>query len=281
MTIITVSKSLYMALFLEVSNSVKENIAGIPGFELRPVSDADIPLYICCIEYQNKLYALFALANPGNTDMAAKSISSILHNITLNHPSVKMAVRLELAGLDYKIHKNDDVEARVHRVAEKSRVQVWVRQSGKFCNDKASSSDNLHKGGELCVRLLSENAKDRAVPILKFSDILKAIRIHCEKGFPLTGPPDNKPVQASVFPLDAFKFGFAARTAQILGLHVVECKARFSSLYGSALATHSMSTGLGQIMAGGSGRRIHGTANTSSLTSLLSARRLLGRLLRR
>jgi len=84
-----------------------------------------------------------------------------------------------------------------------------------------------------------------------------------------------------VFPLDAFKFGFAARTAQILGLHVVECKARFSSLYGSALATHSMSTGLGQIMAGGSGRRTHGTANTSSLTSLLSARRLLGRLLRR
>ena len=117
MTISTLSGSLYQFLLVEVISAVKKNIAGIPGFELRPVSDADIPLYICCIEYQNKPYALFALANPGNTDMAAKSISSILHNITLNHPSVKMAVRLELGGLDYKIHNNDDVEARVHRVA--------------------------------------------------------------------------------------------------------------------------------------------------------------------
>ncbi|KAK0754450.1 hypothetical protein B0T18DRAFT_399184 [Schizothecium vesticola] len=299
MAIITASKSLYMALFLEVSFSVKGNLAGIPGFELRPVCEPDMPQCICCIEHEKNPYGLFILANTsnadmaaksGNTSMAAQSIGSILDDITRNHPSIEMVVRLELGGLDSKTHENNtnNIEARVHRVAEKSRVQVWVRQSGKFFNDKASSSDDLHEGGELRLRLPSENAKDNTVSILRFSDILKVIRSHCEKGVLLTGHPDNTALQAFVSPLDAFKFGFAALTAWILDLHAVECKARgveskarFSSLSGSALATHRMSTGLGQIKAGGSGRRIYSAANASFLMSLLSACRLLGHLLRR
>ncbi len=103
--------------------------------------------------------------------MAAKSISSVLNYITRDYPSIEMVVRLELGGRDDKIHKDDknnNTEARVHRVAEKSRVQVWVRQSGKFFNDKASSSDDLQEGGELRLLLLSENAKDKTVSILKF-----------------------------------------------------------------------------------------------------------------
>jgi hypothetical protein len=58
--------------------------------------------------------------------MAAKSIGSILNDITRNHLSIEMVVRLELGGLDSEIHKNNtnNIEARAHRVAEKSRVQV-------------------------------------------------------------------------------------------------------------------------------------------------------------
>ncbi len=112
------------------------------------------------------------------------------------------------------------------------------------------------------------------------------IRNHCEEGVRLTGHPvngnNNKDIQASVFPLDTFKSGFAARTAQLIGLRGVESKARFSSLSGGALATRGMPTGLGQIKAVANGRRIHsGANNTSSLMSVLSASRLLGRLLHR
>jgi hypothetical protein len=154
---------------------------------------------------------------------------------------------------------------------------------------KASSSDDLHEGGELRLRLTGENAKakDNTVPILVFSDILKVIRSYCEKGVLLTGHPDNTALQASVFSPDAFKFGFAARTAQILGLHAVECKARGVPKarfrpYPAALSPHTACPrALVRSKAGGSGRRICSAANAGSLMSLLSARRLLGRLLRR
>ena len=283
---------------MQVLLSVKENIAGIPDFELRSVHDFfEVAQYICCIDYNNKPYGLFLLANPGTADMAATSIGSALNDITRNHPSIEMVVRLELGGLDSKIRKdqNGNIEARVHRVAEKSRVQVWVRQNAKYFNDEASSSDHLHEGGELRLRLPpgDENAQGNTVSVLKFSDILEVIRDHCKKGVPLTGHPDNKaPLQASAFPLQAFNFGFAARITQLLGLRAaewkgrnVESKTRFWSLSGGggALATRGMPTGFGQIKAGGSGRLIHPTTTrtTSSLMSLLPARRLLGRLLRR
>ncbi|KAK0719321.1 hypothetical protein B0H67DRAFT_642685 [Lasiosphaeris hirsuta] len=313
MTIITVSKPLYMFLFRQLSNLVEENIAGVPGLEVSSADElvAEMPQYICCIEYDDKPYALFLLANPGNANMAAKPIGSVLSDITRKHPSVKMVVRLELGGLDSKIYKDEDknnIEARVHRVGEKSRIQVWVLQSTTFIHDKASSSDNLCEGGELRLCLLSENAKDKTnikdkvVSVLKFSDILNMVRKHCKKGVRLTGHPGNKALQASAFPLDAFKFGFTARTTQLLlGLRAVEQKARgggggggdggveskaqFSSLSRGPLATRrgitTGTTGLGQIKADGSSRRIHGTTRSSSLMSLLSARHLLGRLLRR
>jgi len=289
MTISTLSGSLYQFLLVEVISAVKKNIAGIPGFEMSQVRELEMPQFICCIDHNNRPYGLFLLANPGDPDMAAKSIGSVLNNITRNHPSIEMVIRLELGGLDSEMHndKKDDIEARVYRVAEKSRVQVWVRQNGKFVNDKASTSD-MHEGGELRLRLLSENAKGNTVPILKFSEILNVVRNHCKKGVPLTGHPDNKSLQASVFPLDAFRFGSAASTAQLLGLRVVEWKVRgveskawLSSLSSGALAMRGMPTGFGQSMAAGCGRHIHSNANNSSLMSLLSARRLLSRLLRR
>jgi len=290
LTISTLSGSLYQFLLFEVTFAVKENIAGTPGFEMSQVRELEVPQFICCIDHNNRPYGLFLLANPGDPDMAAKSIGSVLNNITRNHPSIEMVVRLELGGLDSKIHndKKDDIEARVYRVAEKSRVQVWVRQNGKFVNDKASTSDDMHEGGELRLRLLSENAKGNTVPILKFSEILNVVRSHCKKGVSLTGHPDNKSLQASVFPLDAFRFGSAASTAKLLGLRAVEWKVRgveskawLSSLSSGALATRGMPTGFGQSMAAGCGRHIHSTANNSSMMSLLPARSLLGRLLRR
>jgi len=94
-------------------------------------------------------------------------------------------------------------------------------------------------------------------------------------------------------PLHAFHFGFAARITQLLSLRAAEWKDRnvesktgqFGSLSGGgALATRGMPSGLGQIKASGGGRLIHPTATTRttySLMSLLPARRLLGRLLRR
>ncbi|KAK0655153.1 hypothetical protein B0T16DRAFT_384105 [Cercophora newfieldiana] len=227
MTISTISGSLYQFLLSEVTLAVEENIAGTPGFEMSQVRELEMPQFICCINHNNRPYGLFLLANPGDPDMAAKSIGSVLNNITRNHPSIEMVVRLELGGLDSKMHndKKDDIEARVYRVAEKSRVQVWVRQNGKLVNDKASTSDDMHEGGELRLRLLSENAKGNTVPTLKFSKILNVVRNHCKKGDPLTSHPDNnKSLQASVFPLDAFRFGSAASTAQLLGLRVAEWK---------------------------------------------------------
>jgi len=282
MTISTLSGSLYQFLLVEVISAVKKNIAGIPGFEMSQVRELEMPQFLCCIDHNNRPYSLFLLANPGNPDMAAKSIGSVLNIITHNHPSIEMVVRLELGGLDSNIHndKKDDIEALVYRVAEKSRVQVWVRQNAEFVNDKASTSDNMHEGGELLLRLLSKNAKgNTVVPILKFSEILNVVRSHCKKGVPLTGHPDNKSLQASVFPLDAFRFGSAASTAQLLGLRGVESKAWLSSLSSGALATRGMPTGFARSMAAGCGRHIHSNANNSSLMSLLSARRLLGRLL--
>jgi len=146
------------------------------------------------------------------------------------------------------------------------------------------------------------------VPVLQFSDILHIVREHCEQGVPLLSHPDNKDppapnpnddnnnksLRASVFPLDTLKSGFAAGIAQLLRPHAQEhkaggvgSKAPFSSLSGgAALATrHGMlpptgTAGLGPIKAGGSGRRIHGTAR-NTLTSLFSTRHLVGRLLRR
>ncbi|KAK0724390.1 hypothetical protein B0H67DRAFT_550170 [Lasiosphaeris hirsuta] len=298
MTITTISISLERALLVQILLSVKENITGIPDFELRSVHGFDVAQYICCIDYNNKPYGLFLLANPGTADMAATSISSALDDITRNHPSIELVVRLELGGLGSKIRKdqNGNIEACIHRVAEKSRVQVWVRQNAKYFNDKASSLGHLHEGGELRLRLplSDESAQGNTVSVLKFSDILEVIRDHCKKGVPLIGHPDNKAaLQASVFPLHAFNFGFAAHITQLLGLRAakwkgrnVESKTRFWSLSGGgALATRGIPTGLGQIKAGGSGRLIHPTTTTTrttrSLMSLLPARRLLGRLFRR
>ncbi|KAK3349886.1 hypothetical protein B0T25DRAFT_633170, partial [Lasiosphaeria hispida] len=275
MTITTMSESLHLFLRQLVFSLVRENIAGVPGlkmnFKLEKMSQ-----YICCIGYNGKPYGLFLLANTGNAKMAAESIGSVFSDITRNHPSIKMLIRLELGGLDSKIHKdkNNNIEARVHRVAEKSRVQVWVRQGTTFIHDKASSSDNL-QDDELRLPLLSENTKDKTVLILKFSDILDLVHELCEGGIPLTGHPDNKTLHACMFPLDIFKVGTTARTAQLLGLLAVEQKARgvesktrFSSLSGGALATRrgmpAGTTGLGQIKAGDIGRRIHGTTRTSS-----------------
>ncbi|KAK3362390.1 hypothetical protein B0T25DRAFT_524201 [Lasiosphaeria hispida] len=287
MTIITLSKSLHGSINKEVYSLVKENIAGLPGLEMN-FELVEMSQCICCIDCDDKPYSLFLLANPGNTDMAAKSICSVFSDITRNHPSIKMVIRLELGGLDSRIHKdkNNNIEARVHRVAEKSRVRVWVRQSTTFIHDKAFSSDNLHEGGELRLPLLSKNTKDKTdikdktVPILKFSDVLNTIRKSCKKGVPLTSHPDNNSLPGSVFPLDIFKVGTTARIAQLLGLHAVEQKARgvesktrFSSLSGGALATRrgmpTGTTGLGRIKAGDIGRRIHGTTRTSSPMSLL------------
>jgi len=280
MTITAISRSLETALRFQVWLSVKENIPGIPDFKLRPVHDLEVAQYICCIDHKNKPYGLFLLANPGTADMPATSIGSTLNDIARNHPSIEMVVRLELGGLDSKIPKDQDgnIEARVHRVAEKSRVQVWVRRNAKYVNDKASSSDHLHEGGELRLPLpqSDENAQGSLVSVLKFSDILQVVRDHCKEGVALTGHPDNKAVlQASMFPLHTFNFGFAARTTQLLGLRAAGWK---SLSGGGALARRGMPK------SGGSGRLIHPaiTARTTgSLMSLLPAQRLLARLLRR
>jgi hypothetical protein len=299
MTITTISRSLGGALRVRVLLWVEQSIAGIPGLRLRPFYDFEMAQDVCCIDYNTKPYALFLLANPGTADMAAKSIGSAFDYITHNHLSVEMVVRLELGGLDGKRHNDKDggIEARVHRVAEKSRVQVWVRHNAKYINDKASSSNHLHEGGELYLHLPrnDENAhQGNPVSVLKFSDILQVVRDHCIGGVPLTGHPDNKAaLQASVFPLHAFHFGFAARITQLLGLRAAEWKGlnaepktRFWSLSGGgAPATRGMPMGLGQIKASGSGsgRLIHPltTGTTRSLMSPLPVRRLLGRLLRR
>ncbi len=54
MTISTISESLEMVLFSEVPHLVKENIPGMPGFELRGVYEPEMPHHICCIKYNNK-----------------------------------------------------------------------------------------------------------------------------------------------------------------------------------------------------------------------------------
>jgi hypothetical protein len=242
--------------------SVKENIAAVPDFELRSVHDFDVSQYLCCIDYKNKPYGLFLLANPGATDMAAMSIGSALSDVTRNHHSIELVVRLELGGLDGKIRDthHDGIESRVRRVAEKSRIGVWVRKNGKFVHDKPSSSDNLHEGGELRLRLLGENAQGYIVSLIKFSGILDVIRDHGKKGVALTGLPGNEAAgQASAFHLQAVNMG------------------------GGSLATRGIRAGRALIKPGGSGRLFHHTATraTGSLTSILPACRLLGRLVRR
>ncbi|KAK3379105.1 hypothetical protein B0T24DRAFT_694513 [Lasiosphaeria ovina] len=266
MTIMSISESLDWALIMQAMFSAKKNITGVPDFRLSFFRDFAVAQNIGCIYYKNKPYGLFLLANPGTADMAAASIGLALNDITRYHPSIKMVVRLEMGGLDRKI-----------QISSPS----LVRQNAKCIIDKASSSDHLHEGGELRLRLplSDENAQGNAVSVLKFSDVLEVIREHYKKGIPLSGHPDNKPArQASVFPLHAFNFGLAGRITQLLGLRATEWKVRN---VGSALATRDM--GLGQIKAGGSGRLIHPatTRTTGSLMSLLPARRLLGRLLRR
>ncbi|KAK3384703.1 hypothetical protein B0T24DRAFT_674441 [Lasiosphaeria ovina] len=113
-----------------------------------------------------------------------------------------------------------------------------------------------------------ENTEDKTVPVLQFSDILDIVRDYCEQGVPLLSHPNNedhrapnnnKGLRASVFPLDALKSSFVARTAQLLGLYAQEHKA-------GGLATRrgmlppTGTAGLDPIKAGGSGGRIHGTA---------------------
>ncbi|KAK0719292.1 hypothetical protein B0H67DRAFT_642657 [Lasiosphaeris hirsuta] len=98
----------------------------------------------------------------------------------------------------------------------------------------------------------------------------------------------------SASPLDVFKSGFATGINKLLGMHVQEHKAAgvgpkapLSFLPGGAPATRrgmlpTGTAGLGPIKAGGSGRRIYGTATArNTLGSLLSARHFVGRLVRR
>ncbi|KAK0732399.1 hypothetical protein B0T21DRAFT_368929 [Apiosordaria backusii] len=314
MTVMTMAPSLYRSLNGEVYSLVSKNIAGVPGLERwYPIELLGEPQYVCAIKYSNKPYGVFLLANPGNNKKVNdKVVRSLLPDITRDYPSIKMVVQLQLRGLDSNIHKdNKDIEDRVRHISQQSCIEVWAHNGVKFNKCHASSAKNLPEDGELRLALLSENTEDKTVPILQFSDILQIVRGHCEQGVPLLRHPDNKDprapnnnkgLRASVFPLDALKSGFAAGIAQLLGPHAQEhkaggvgfqarggvgSKAPFSSLSGgAALATRrSMlpptgKAGLGPIKAGGSRRHIHGTAR-NTLTSLLSARHLVGRLLRR
>lgn len=129
------------------------------------------------------------------------------------------------------------------------------------------------------------------MPGLRFSDILQVIREHYKQRCPLLGHPDNS-LRASVFPLDALTSGFAAKIAQLLIPRAQKhkaggmgSKAPFSSGDAALATCRGMlpPTGppvLGPIKAGGSSRRAHGTAR-NPVTRLLSARHLVGRLLRR
>jgi len=265
--------------------------------------------------YRNKPYGVLLLANPGNGKEVNDEFVRSVPDITRDYPSVKMVVQLQLRGLDSKIHKdNKDIEDRVRRISQQSCIEVWAHDGVNFNKGHASSAKNLPEDGELRLPLLGDNIEDRTVPILQFSDILHIVRQHCEQGVPLSSHPDNedhprapnnsnnKGLRASVFPLGASKSGFAAGIAQLLGPHAQEHKAGgmgfqardgvgpkapFSSLSGgAALATPrgtptpTGTAGLGPIKAGGSGRRIHGTAR-NILTSLLSTRHLVCRLLGR
>jgi hypothetical protein len=243
-----------------------------------------------------------------------KFVRSVLPDITRDYPSVKMVVQLQLRGLDSHLYKdNKDMEDRVRRISQQSCIEVWAHDGVDFNKGHASSAKSLPEDGELRLPLLGENIEDKTVPILQFSDILHIVRQHCEQGVALSSHPDNedprapnsskiKRLRASVFPLGASKSGFAAGIAQLLGPHAQEhkaggvgfqarggvgSKAPFSTLSGgTALATRrgtptpTGTAGLGPIKAGGSRRRIHGTAR-NTLTSLLSTRHLVGRLFRR
>lgn len=311
MTAMTMSPSLHHALHGVVLSSVIKNIAGVPGLEpWFSVKLLGRPQYVCAIKYRNKPYGVFLLANPGNGKEGSDHfVRSVLADITRNYPSVKMVVQLQLRGLDSNIHKdNKDIEDRVHRISQQSCIEVWAHDGVKFNKGHASSAKNLSGDGELRLPLLSENIEDKTVPVLQFSDILYIVREHCKQGVPLLSHPDNEDPQApnnnnnglraSVFPPGALKSGFAAGIAKLLGPHKasgagfqarggVGSKAPFSSLSGgAALAmrrgtlTPTVTAGLGPIKAGGSVRRIHGTAR-NTLTSLFSARYLVSRLLRR
>ncbi|KAK3384706.1 hypothetical protein B0T24DRAFT_95125, partial [Lasiosphaeria ovina] len=314
MTAMTMSPSLHRTLHGEVYSLVGKNIAGVPGLERWfPIKLLGRPQYVCAIKYSNKPYGVFLLANPGNgKEVNDKVVRLVLPNIIRDYPSIKMVVQLQLRGLDSKIHKDTkDIEDRVRRISQQSCIEVWAHNGVNFNKCHASSAKNLPEDGELHLPLLSENTEDKTVPVLQFSDILNIVRKHYEQGVPLLSHPDNKDpwapnnnkgLRASVFPLDALKSGFVAGIAQLLGLHAQEhkvggvgfqarggvgSKVPFSSLSGgAALATRcgmlppTGTAGLDPIKAGGSGGRIHGTAR-NTLTSLLSARHLVGRLLRR
>jgi len=312
MTAMTMSPSLHHALHGEVFSLVSKNIAGVPGLKRWfPIKLLGRPQYVCAIKYSNEPYGVFLLANPGNgKEVNDKFVRSVLSDITREYPSIKIVVQIQLRGLDSNIHKdNKDIEDRVRHISQQSCIEVWAHSGVKFNKCHASSAKNLPGDGELRLPLLSENTEDKTVPVLQFSDILHIVREHCEQGVPLLSHPDNedprapnnnKSLRASVLPLDALKSGFAAGIAQLLGPHAqdhkaggvgfqarggVGSKAPFSSLSGgAALATRrgmlppTGTAGLGPIKAGGSVRRIHGTAR-NTLTSLLSARHLVGRLL--
>jgi hypothetical protein len=305
MTAMTMSDSLRSALHYEVYSLVSRSIAGVPALG-RCHLDVARPQQVCAIQYNNKPYGVFLLANLGNAREADKFVRSVLHDITCDYPSIKMVVQLQLRGLDSKIRgDNEDIEDRVGRISQQSCIEVWAHNGVKFSKEDALSAKSLAKDGELRLPLLGEDVEDKTVPGLRFSDILQAIREHYEQGRPLLGHPDNKDsralnddnnnnkgLRASVFPLEALTSGFAAGIAQLLVPRAqeheaggVRSKAPFPS-GGAALTTRrgmlppTGTPGLGPIKAGGSGRRVHGTAR-NTVTRILSARHLVGRLLRR
>jgi len=298
MTAITMAWLLRSTLGQEVYSSVKKSITRAPILE-RCFLNIGTYQYVCAIQYNNKPHGVFLLANPGNGKEADKLVRSVLPEITRDYPSIKIAVQLQLRGLDSKIRRdNKDIEDRVRRISQQSCIEVWAHNGVKFSKDYAFSAKSLPGDGELHLPLPGEDAK--IVPVLQFSEVLQVIREYCKQGHPLLGHPDpkdslapnddnnkNKGLGASVFPLEALKSGFEAGITQLLAPHSQEhkagglgSKAPFSSLSGgAALATRrgmlppTGTPGLGPIKARGTAR--------NTVTSLLSAGHLVGRLIRR
>lgn len=271
MTAITMSRTLHFAVACVMHSSVSRGIPGVQWSYL----DIGTPQLVFAIQLYGKPYALFLIANPGNDQDTVKSVRSLLPHVTVNHPSIKMIVQVQLRGLDGNIRSdNKDIEDQVSRISQHSSIDIWAFNGIKFIKDNAFSAKGLSEGGQLRLPLLGEET----VAVLEYSDVLQVIRDHYAQDCPLLGHPANKNspptkdgrtakfnkgLQGSVFPLDAFKSGFTALTSR------------------RGMLPNTGTSGLGLIKTGGSGPRVYGAAARNTATRLLSAGRLVGRLLRR
>ena len=213
-----------------------------------------------------------------------KTAQSTLAHLMTRYPNIQTMIRLDLGGLATDTPANNDHhERRIQRLADLSSVVTWTRDGhGKVVNTSEKLSK---KGGELRLCLGGGNQGDGVEVVVKYSEILDAIRKGGRK-FPLggvaaRGDASSPPLQSSMVSL---LFPFPGRhrfpTSSSMSIEAVRA-ARLRGLGDTANTTTLTSADLGGRQGAGMFRPRPYTANRAGIAGSLWSRLLVSLLRKR